>query len=367
MTENRPTHSAAGVVYVVATLVGWASILLFLKQLSPYMDGWTSNGWRYGISALLWLPLLVVGGRRGTLPEGIWRRALWPAVFNCVGQACFALTPYYIGAGLAGFLMRVSTLFSTAGALLLFADERPLVRSPLFWVGMILVVGGSTGTIFLGAAPIVGGAAVGIILGVCAGAFFGLYGLAVRYWMRGIPAMTSFAAISLYTAVGLVGMMVIESPTKGMCVFEMSFFNWFLLVSSALIGIALGHVFYYAAIARLGVAIASGIIQLAPFLCAAGSMALFGEKLTAEQWGSGLVMLLGAFVLLKAEQRRRQGWEASRTAGPIELEDAGDPTAISEGPLADRLISNERAVNDLAELGLAARGAGPLRRQPPRS
>jgi drug/metabolite transporter (DMT)-like permease len=339
MTDTRPKRDATGVIFIVATLIGWASILLFLKQLSPYMDGWTSNGWRYGISALLWLPLLLVGGRRNTLPEGLWRRALAPALFNCIGQACFALTPYYIGAGLASFLLRVSTVFSTLVALLLFADERPLVRSPAFWFGLCLVIGGSTGTILLGSAPIAGGTAFGVTLGLCAGAFFGLYGLAVRHWMRGIPAMTSFAVISLYTAFGMVTLMIVMSPTRGLCVFQMSAFNWFLLVSSALIGIALGHVFYYAAIARLGVAIASGVIQLAPFLTAAGAMVLFGEKLTAGQWESGFIVLAGALLLLKAEQHRRSGMAQTRLAAPIELEDAGDPTAISEPPSEDPLTA----------------------------
>jgi drug/metabolite transporter (DMT)-like permease len=151
--------------------------------------------------------------------------------------------------------------------------------------------------------------------------------------------MTSFAVISLYTAFGMVTLMIVMSPTRGLCVFQMSAFNWFLLVSSALIGIALGHVFYYAAIARLGVAIASGVIQLAPFLTAAGAMVLFGEKLTAGQWESGFIVLAGALLLLKAEQHRRSGMAQTRLAAPIELEDAGDPTAISEPPSEDPLTA----------------------------
>lgn len=323
-------HDSRGIVFVIATLLGWASVLLFLKHLTPYIDGWTANGWRYGVSATLWLPLLIVGLRRGKLPDRLWRRAIVPSVLNCIGQACFALTPYYIGPGLAGFLLRVSLVTSTGGALLLFADERPLVRSGMFWSGLGLVLLGSAGTVLSGTTPLHGSPGVGIVLGLCAGAFFGLYGVSVRYWMRGVPAMTSFAVISLYTAFGMVALMLALSPTAGRCVFNLSAFNWMMLILSALIGIALGHVFYYAAIARLGVAVASGIIQLAPFLGAAGSMLIFHEDLRPAQWASGLVILLGAMALLRAERRRRRKAAGVAVLAPIALEDAGDPTAIAD-------------------------------------
>lgn len=306
MDKARSRIDTLGVVFVVATLVGWSSILLFLKHLTPFMDGWTSNGWRYGLSALLWSPLLMVGARRGTLPAGIWYRALWPALINLVGQSCFALAPYYIGPGLEGFLLRCSIVFSVGGALILFVDERVLIRHRGFWIGLILLVFGMCGTVLLGATPIQGGTATGVLLGLAAGAFFGLYGLGVRYWMHRIPPMTSFAAISLYSAAGMVAAMIILGDEHGMVVFHMNLFNWMMLVLSALIGIALGHVFYFAALARLGVAVASAVIQLAPFLCAIGSMIVFGEKLTIGQWLSGAVLLVGALMILFAEQTRRQ-------------------------------------------------------------
>src|SRR5438552_18553330 len=95
---------SAGVFLILATLLGWASVLLFLKHLTPYLDCWTANGWRYGVSAMLWLPLLLTHAARGRTPDGLWRRALMPAMFNMGGQVCFAMAPYYIEPGLAAFL-----------------------------------------------------------------------------------------------------------------------------------------------------------------------------------------------------------------------------------------------------------------------
>lgn len=337
MTSHARRYDAVGIFCVVATLLGWSSVLLFLKYLTGSIDAWTANGWRYGISALMWLPLLIVGVRRGTLPAGIWRRALVPALANCAGQVCFALTPYYIGPGLAGFLLRVSLVASTGGALILFADERVLVRSGLFWGGMGLVVVGAVGTVVLGVNPIEGATATGVLLGLGAGVFFGLYGVAVQYWMRGIPPMTSFAAISLYTAAAMVGLMVLVGESQGMKALDLSLTGWGILVLSSLIGIALGHVFYYAAMARLGVAVASAVIQLAPFLGGAASVVIFHEVLTTSQWTSGLVLLGGAALLLRAEQQRPRQTVAGgnrQTVGAVEtavkLESPPEPVVSQE-------------------------------------
>ncbi len=299
---------------MIGTLVGWASILLFLKHLAPFLDSWTTNGWRYGLSALMWLPLVVVGVWRKTLPRGIWWRAIVPSVFNCAGQALYAMVPYFIGPALGGFLIRVSIISSTLGAFILFADERVLMRSGFFWGGICAVVGGSVGTVFLSHAPIVGGTATGILLGTSSGFLFGLYGVGVRRFMRGIPAMTSFSVISLYTSFGLVAMMLVRGKDHGLAVMNLSGFNWFMLIASALIGIAICHVAYYAAIARLGVAVSTAVVQLSPFLCAIGSLLIYHEVLAPGQWYSGFIMILGAMALLHAEQRRHRQSPAESVA-----------------------------------------------------
>lgn len=322
-----PRHDKfVGTLCIFGTLIGWASILLFLKHLAPYIDGWTTNGWRYGLSALMWLPLVVSGAVRGTLPTGIWRRALAPSIFNCLGQILYAQMPYYIGPALGGFLIRMALVSSTLGAFVLFADERVLLRTGFFWAGMCAVVGGSIGTVFLGSAPIHGATATGVLLGATSGLLFGLYGVSVRYFMHGIPAMTSFSVISLYTASGLVAVMLIYGKERGLGVLHLSAFNWFMLVASAIIGIAICHVSYYAAIARLGVAVSTAVVQLSPFLCAIGALLIFGEVLTQWQWLSGFLMIAGAMCLLSAEQRRHRPLHGPPTT--VFMDELGEATGL---------------------------------------
>jgi len=328
MSEER-SPEARGVVYLVITLLGWSSVLLFLRHLHPFIDAWTANGWRYGMCSLVLLPILLAKLARGGLSRDIWWRALAPAFFNSLGQTCFGFSIYYIEPGLAGFLLRVALITSTLGAFVLFADERALLRSGVFWVGMGLIVAGSVGTVILGIQPFAGDAAIGIVLGASAGAFFGIYGVSVRYWMRGVPSTYSFAAISSYTALAMIGLMLWQSDSHGLEVLQLSPMNATLLVVSAFLGIALGHIAYYASIARLGVAISGAVVQLAPFLGAAASVVVFGEILTVGQWGSGAVMLIGGVLLLRAEQRRPRIPETVRPAFPVELEDVGDPCSLA--------------------------------------
>lgn len=298
---------AAGVAFLILTLLGWASSPLFLNYFKHDMDAWTSNGWRYGISALFWLPFLarhVSRGREAGHVGGIWRAALWPAFFNVLGQIAFAWVVYlHIDPGMMTFLLRAQIVFVTIGAFILFPDERRLALLGGYWAGMVLVLCGTIGTIFLGHARPSGAGAMGVLAGLSSGALFGCYALAVRARMQRYSSMVSFSVISLYTAAALVLIMWVMSGDHGAATLRLSGRQWIMLVVSALAGIALGHVFYYASIARIGVASASSILLLQPFLTAAMSRLWFGERLTAHQWAAGCISVLGAGVIIHTQRR----------------------------------------------------------------
>ena len=111
--------------------------------------------------------------------------------------------------------------------------------------------------------------------------------------------------------------MVAFGAKHGLTVFDLSAWNWGVLVLSSLIGIALGHVFFYAAMARLGVAVTTAVVQFAPFITGAASSVLFDEVLTALQWGSGVVLLCGGVMLLRAEQIRPRSAATPQRESPV--------------------------------------------------
>jgi drug/metabolite transporter (DMT)-like permease len=317
---TMPPHRAGvtlGIVTVVLTLLGWTSIPLFLRYFVKDIDPWTANGWRYGISAVLWLPPLIWVYTRRTAPKGLWRAAVWPCVWNVPAQACFGIAPYFIDPGLMTFSLRVNIVFVTLGAALLFAAERRVVRSAGFLAGLVMVVVGAAATIALKPGGMGQGTALGVAMAIGSGALYAGYALAVRRSMMGISPLVAFAAVNQLTGLGLVACMVAFGRNWGLDPVQLARDEWAvgfsslaagshkfsLLVLSAIIGIGLGHTFYFIAMARLGLATASAVVQLQPIGVSVASYYIFGERLTGAQWAMGLVAVVGAVLILVTQHR----------------------------------------------------------------
>lgn len=321
---------------VVMTLLGWSAVPLFIQHFSTQLDAWTSNGWRYGLAALIWAPVLIVGAIRGTLPKALARKAILPSVFNATGQTVFAFSFYHVDPAVATFGLRSQIVFVAIGAYLLFPSERALLRTPLSWLGILLVLCGVGGTLFLkgpagptGSVGVHASHGLGVSLAVAGGLLFAAYGLSVRRGLAGINPVIAFASISQYTALILVSAMLVMGRNKagvadlGLSAWMLSTNQFFLLLLSSIIGIALGHVFYYIAIARLGVAVSTGVVQLQPFVVAIAQLLLNGVLLTGAQWFSGSLAVVGAGLLLTVQWRlsRRRPTPPHReaaTASPMD-------------------------------------------------
>ncbi len=302
-TPAAPRTAAQGTVTILLTLLGWSSVPLFLKHFSTSIDAWTSNGWRYGAAALVWAPVTLLAWKRKDAPPNLWRAAIVPALFNSVGQTFFTLAHYLIDPGLLSFGLRMQIITVAVGAFLLFPGERAVVRSPRYIAGFLLVLSGVSGAALLGAGPVEPGHLAGVGMAALAGVLFGGYALSVKKCMHGMPPIISFAAISQYTAGAMITLMLLLGERQGAGALDLPAGQFSLLILSAIIGIALGHVFYYIAIASLGVAVASGVIQLQPFVVGTASQFLFGEALTAWQWLAGSGAVVGALLILSAQRK----------------------------------------------------------------
>lgn len=311
-----PLARGPAIFTIVLTLASWTTIPLFLRYFKDQIDGWTANGWRYGISAFIWIPALIWAWQRDRWPNRLWRRALVPSLFNAAAQVLFGLAPYYIKPGLMTFSLRLQIVFVTIGAAVLFAAERRIVRTPTFLAGLAIVILGTSGTLLFKTEGLGSGTGIGVAMAIGSGLLYAGYALSVRSSLAGVNPLTAFAAVSQYTAIILVILMVLLAHDKppidgtaqgvrdlGASALSLPALEMAKLVASAIIGIGIGHTLYYFSISRLGLAVSAGVVQLQPVTVSIASMFLFDERLNAAQWISGLCAIAGAGLILLTQQR----------------------------------------------------------------
>jgi drug/metabolite transporter (DMT)-like permease len=306
-------------------MLSFGIIPIFLRYFAGAdLDAWTVNGVRYSVGALFWLPFLLLLERQPgpeTAAEGagrrLWRDALVPSVVNVVGQAGFGLSPYYVSASTIGFVLRLSFLFTIVFGFAVLAEERLLARRPTFWSGAAMSLGGVV-VMFLdklqGGSP---DSLTGLVILFVTALAWGGYSVSVRHYMARYPARQSFGAISIYTSVALVLLMLWRGRVGALASIGAGL--WINLMVSALIGIAFGHVLYYRGIHRLGPVVASGIMLVTPFVTHLFAAVFLGERLSGVEWTGGLVVVVGGGLLVAA----RGQIEAGPAQPPPDLDDQG--------------------------------------------
>lgn len=341
-TPDAPHVTAAGVAWSVGALVCWTVTPLLVEQLTGVFDLWASNGWRYGLAALMWLPLLVLTIARGRFPAGLWKRALIPASFSIVAQVAFVGAFYMTGAAMVTFGLRFQIVATAIGAAILFPAERIVIRRPLFLLGALAVMLGVIGVAAF--APGVLGAHAGgetssrndifgVALAAIAGIGYAGYGMAVRRCLAGVSAQLSFSVISIYVGAAMLLLMVLLADGPVAQLTAMDSGQWLIFILSVIFGLAAGHVIYFNAMAALGVTPATGVVQLQPLTVAAASYIFLGEVLSAPQILCGLVAVAGAGAMLYTQHvvTRRQKIDRMRTLDTLPLNEA---VALEEAELA---------------------------------
>jgi drug/metabolite transporter (DMT)-like permease len=263
-----------------------------------YLDGYTTNLVRYPISTVLYIPLIVMAVRRGGLGR-FWWTALLPAVVNVIGQTFFAISPYYLPAGIMSFLVRISVVWSILGAFVFFPEERRLGRLPRFWTGAALALAGfalMSWSAMTNKEVTILGAALILLCSI----FWGLYDVTVRYTMRDLHPLVVFGVIGNYTSIGLILLAPMGEPSS---LRQLPAWPMALLITSAFIGIAAAHGMYYVAIQRLGVAVSALTLLATPFISVLGEAIFLDQRFSGWQWAGGLVLIVGATLALWSRQQ----------------------------------------------------------------
>lgn len=296
---------------LAATVCCWASVPVMLREIATenYLDAWTANGLRYPLAAVLYWPILLFARRAGKLDPGLFRRALVPAAVTFCGQILWAIAPYHLEATLIAFLIQSAFVWTLAGALILFPDERKLLRSPFFYCGVFLAIAGIVALSLTQGVLEKESNTTGVIIILCCGVFFGLYSVSVRYFMRKDSPLLAFGIVANYVSIGTVTLMFSFGNLS--LIPAMSLTGWSVMSGSAVLGIAMAHVFLYVAIQRIGASITNGVSLVIPFVTLLLANVTLGETLSVSEWFAGSTMIGGGALLFLSQMRARQGVDRS--------------------------------------------------------
>ncbi len=286
-----------GYAAVFATILIWSTPSLFQFYLLPYYEPFAQNLYRYSVAFLAILPLALYRFQRSGPPLdwNVIGLCLLPAVPNVIHQVTQVASLHYMGPGVYAVFIRSSVIMTALLALVLFPEERWIIRQWQFQLGTFLGLIGAVGIFWFQPSFQAGAVSlVGLAIAFTASFCWALYGVFVKKPAARFGTIRSFGVISFLTSIMLFPLTFafgkIATP------FQVSAeVNWILIVSAVLC-ITLAHVLYYFAIREIGVALSQTLQLLSPLGAVALSAWIFGERFSlAQLWCAG-VLLFGAFL-----------------------------------------------------------------------
>ncbi len=294
---NRERTIAAAAL-IITTLL-WALPAIAIRYLSDHFDGFTQNMYRYGISAVLVFGISLARrrnvfhmGRRNLL------RMLGPAIPNIGFQVIWVAALYIVYPGFAVVMQRTWVLFSILLAVILFPEERKVVKQGKFLLGAALSLCGVFGVLLFKGSGLAVQFDTGLFLILAGAVGWAMYSIQIRRAVAYVNAVDAFVVVSIYTAVAMIILgFVFGNPGR---IFEVGTFINVVLFGSGILCIAIGHTTYYVAIQGLGVAICSTFVLLSCFITVFLSYLIFEEAMNVWQIASGAVLVLGSLLIVWA-------------------------------------------------------------------
>ncbi len=273
-----------------------------MYYLNRYYDPWAQNFYRYLVACIAIAPLVIFRVQHSG-PRFDWHAVMMcflPCLPNVVHQVTQVMALSYMGPGVYTIFTRASVIFTALLALAFFPEERHVIRQWQFQAGTVLGLIGAFGVVWFQPGWEAGHIALpGLFIAFTATFCWALYGILVKRPSAHLGSIRSFGLISLITSVLLLPLTFafgkIDTPLHTGPHVNL------ILIISAVSCITLAHVLYYVAIREIGVAL-SQTLQL---LCPAGALGLsawiYGERLTHAQIWSAAILLLGAFLAMRAK------------------------------------------------------------------
>jgi|GEM_PF-2437074 len=291
---------------LLGIVISWATTPLFIHQFSrEKITVWDQNFYRYMITViLLWITVWFRYFSRTnpdyqklTLP--LWRKGLNPVLPAVGAQVFFAWSLYYLQPGLMAILHKQCVIWAAMFSMVYFHDERKLLGSWEFWIGLLCGLAGAVGVVFFGKDKLQGqwqGVLLVMIFALC----WSIYHICIKNYIRHID---STRGCSIVMTFGLIPVALLAWILGKPCLFtQLPQKVLVLLFLSSVFNLYLPHVGIYWVIRRVGVTITQTALLGTAFVTAIFSWIIYSEKLSSMQWVSGLVLIFGAILVLTAQR-----------------------------------------------------------------
>lgn len=286
-----------GVIYVVLSASGFGVMSIF--ALFAYQAGATVPTLlflRFLLAAALFF-LLLFAKKEIVKPTKRQLLALFGlgGVLYTLQSFSFFSAVSYIPASLAALLLYTFPVFVAILAFLLEKErltKQTVISILLSLVGLTLVLGTSFGKVSM----------LGISLALGAAVFYSVYIILGNRVVKGLPPEATSAFVSLFAAISVLGI----ASAKGGLQLAFGLQGWLAVLGIVLFSTVLAIGCFFRGLQLIGSTKASILSTVEPVVTIIFSALLLSERLTWLQGIGGIIVLLGAVLIVVSRSKQEQ-------------------------------------------------------------
>jgi drug/metabolite transporter (DMT)-like permease len=293
-------HPLHGWLTLGGAMLCWALVPVLVKYFTQYFAPVEQNFFRY-ISSTIFLWLVVAIFLRDKLRASTVSKKgiLLATVFNTMYQMTWVSAIYFLMPTQTHLILKINVVFGALLAFIFEPEERPLIRLPRFWIGVLFSLAGACGLILGGTgksdapAPTGGlsGYAFGVGLCILGAIIWPSYSLTVKRISRGQHPVIVFTWISTATTLALLAITLLVGDITSILRVPPPMLA--LVFASGVMAMAVAHALFMIALRHLGVALCLLGLLVSPVFTYAFSYLMLREELTPLQALSVLPLLGG--------------------------------------------------------------------------
>jgi drug/metabolite transporter (DMT)-like permease len=285
-------------IIIVTFLWIWPPI--FIKLFTQYFDNYTQNFYRFLSGALILIIISLIRNKQECIDcfKNI-KKFFLPAIFMFLFQIIWVAGIYLIDPTITSLITKANVLFVLLISFIFFKDERKIIKSKTFILGASLAILGVIGVILGKNSIHLEDFNLGAILILIAAIFWAFYVISIKQVVKTTDPFVA-ASFSYSLAVPLFFILaLLFGDLTAITRAPPSIIT--LLVLSGIFFVGIANALNFESIKMIGASISTTFILVTPFFTGIASYFIFKELLTITQLIFGLILLIGCFILIRAE------------------------------------------------------------------